>query len=115
MHPRLPSTWTAQSMAPIAVTRITNALVLSGWVASVVEPNDAMPRNSPVTRTPPRSSSAMAWAFASSVPSTWMTQSMAPDAVTCITNAATLPRAVSLVAPNDALPEKSPAMKAPPA
>jgi hypothetical protein len=33
-----------------------------------------------------------------------MAQSMAPDAVTCITNASCMPRLVKDVEPNDALP-----------
>jgi hypothetical protein len=36
-------TWTAQSMAPDAVTCITKAL-LPPWATSDVEPNDALPK-----------------------------------------------------------------------
>jgi hypothetical protein len=43
-----------------------------------------------------------------------MAQSMAPDAVTCITKTSELPRLVSNVEPNDALPLKVPVTRAPP-
>eukprot|EP00900_Chrysochromulina_parva_P024078 jgi/Chrpa1/6303/Chrysochromulina_OHIO_Genome00013250-RA len=84
-------------------------------LVSDVEPNEASPLKSPVTRAPPLPPSyATPKPLVSNVPPAWTAQSMAPDAVTCITNASTLPRLVSDVEPNDALPLKSPVTRAPP-
>jgi hypothetical protein len=81
---------------------------------SVVEPNDAVPLKWPVTRACPAPSCAMARGL-TELPPVWTTQLMAPDAVTCITKVSRLPRLVSDVEPNDALPLKSPVTRAPPA
>ena len=100
----LPPVWTTQLMAPDAVTCITKVSVLPRLVSDV-EPNDALPLKSPVTRAPPAPSYAMPLIVTDSPPA-WTAQSMAPDAVTCITKASVLPRLVSDVEPNDAWPLK---------
>eukprot|EP00900_Chrysochromulina_parva_P002913 jgi/Chrpa1/12622/Chrysochromulina_OHIO_Genome00016293-RA len=114
----MPPAWTTQSMAPAAVTCITNASSLPRLMSDV-EPNDASPLKEPDTRKPSTPSwpptRAMLLPESNSAPPAWKAQSMAPDAVTCITKTSELPRLVSNVEPNDALPLKSPVTRAPPA
>ena len=82
-------------------------VVAAVWlVVSVFDPNDALPLNKPVTRAPPAPSCAMPRLSSSDAPPVWTAQSMAPDAVTCITKASAIPRLVRDTEPNDALPLK---------
>ena len=97
----LPPVWTTQSMAPDAATCITKVSTLPRLVSDV-EPNDASPLKSPVTKALP----APSYAMPRDDPPACTAQSMAPDAVTCITKVSTLPRLVSDVEPNEALPMK---------
>ena len=106
------STEAAHSMTPDSVTRTTNASAAPRLV-SVVAPNVAWPRNSPVTNPPPIPSATMPLARSSNAPPRWVTQAMTPNRVTCITNASEL-RLASDLAPNVAFPEKAPVTRAPP-
>jgi hypothetical protein len=103
----LPPVWTTQLMAPDAVTCITKVSRLPRLVSDV-EPNDALPLKSPVTRAPPAPSYAMPLLSVADSPAAWTAQSMAPDAVTCITKVSVtaMPRLVSDVEPNNTLPLK---------
>ena len=101
----LPPVWTTQSMAPDAATCITKVSTLPRLVSDV-EPNDALPLKRPVTRAPPAPSNAMPLLSVVDSPPAWTAQSMAPDDVTCITKASSLPRLVSDVEPNKTLPMK---------
>ena len=76
-------------------------------LVSDVEPNETIPMNWPVTRAPPlQPSYEMPYPSVKDVPPAWTAQSMAPAAVTCITNASANPRFVSDVVSNKAAPVK---------
>ena len=72
-------------MTPDAVTCITNALEPPRFTSDV-EPNDAPPMKSPVTKAPPTPSCAMLEPWVEPHPPAWTAQSTAPNAVTCMTN-----------------------------